>query len=218
MLTIEKGRALVLAGAQGSGKTEMARKIAEAGGHTWKQIDVSSLDDAYWSFLDDQPDVLIIDGLPKTGVALARVTKMLAMNDRPMCIYRAHACDIVLTNAPMIIICHDLSYGLAQKQWGGLPFPMDIHLVDQVNQSDIPAAPFVFLSDEKQPIASTDAKLEALRTTYRRKVRWANAAATQARKDGDQLTQVRYNAIATTWRLALEKLDEAFGIPADAPF
>lgn len=77
---IEKGRALVLAGPQGCGKTMLARKLAAAAG-SYRELDARELESNrhFWPVLEQEPATCIVDGLPQGEETLQRL-KVLITN------------------------------------------------------------------------------------------------------------------------------------------
>lgn len=75
---LTRGCALVLIGAQGCGKTTLARKIAEAHG-SYREIDAAQLDSKFGlgAALDSEPNTLIVEGFPGVHETMERVKDML---------------------------------------------------------------------------------------------------------------------------------------------
>ena len=66
---IEKGRALVLVGPQGCGKTTLARKLAAAEGE-FREISLHEFERDFQSWMDAQIKTVIVDGFPTRAAAL----------------------------------------------------------------------------------------------------------------------------------------------------
>lgn len=79
---IEKGRALVLAGPQGCGKTKLARELAAACG-TFVETDASALKSPFrlGNLLSSNPDTIIVDEVPADLITAAE-TKQLVASER----------------------------------------------------------------------------------------------------------------------------------------
>lgn len=102
-LTIERGRALVLVGPQGCGKTKLAQAIADAVGSS-EHIRASSLTSPFelGHALANQPGTLIVEGLPFTTSAMEIVKTMLS-NEETTCHHKGrHPTQV---RSPNIIFC-----------------------------------------------------------------------------------------------------------------
>jgi len=77
--TIEAGRALVLVGPQGCGKSVLARELAAAKG-SYCELDALELESgrALWTALEQEPATCIVEGLPRGAEALQRVKSLLS--------------------------------------------------------------------------------------------------------------------------------------------
>ena len=100
---IEKGRALVLAGPQGCGKTLLARKLAAAHG-TFVETDARALQDPFTlgGLLAQNPTTVIVDEVSATTLA-SRETTFLVTQD-PVAIYRKGR-EAQQVPAPNFIFC-----------------------------------------------------------------------------------------------------------------
>lgn len=76
---LEKGKALVLVGPEGCGKSTLARQIASGLGR-FIETDASILNSEWGTLavLQSRPDVLIIDGLPRGIAATARAKALIS--------------------------------------------------------------------------------------------------------------------------------------------
>lgn len=101
--TLEKGRALVLAGPQGCGKTLKAREIARRNG-TYKEVDVDVFDNPLelGAALSCAPATLIVDGLPSTAQTAAAI-KAVITSDTVKCDRKGLEPKVV--PAPNLIFC-----------------------------------------------------------------------------------------------------------------
>ena len=83
---IEKGRALVLVGPQGGGKTKLARKLAAATG-SYRELDARDLESnsRFWPVLEQEPATCIVDGLPQGEDVLQRLKAMLTNTETVVC-------------------------------------------------------------------------------------------------------------------------------------
>ena len=100
---LKKGQALILVGPQGSGKTTLARQIAARNG-TYAEIDAWGMEHHFglWRALLNQPDTLIVDGMPGNNVAIDRINTMLT-SDMIRC-DRQHA-EPTMAKTPNLIFC-----------------------------------------------------------------------------------------------------------------
>lgn len=73
---IQRGVALVLLGPQGSGKSLLARKLAQANG-TFAEIAADHLSDEFSRALAAEPRTLIVDCAPKAPRDLAAFTRLV---------------------------------------------------------------------------------------------------------------------------------------------
>jgi hypothetical protein len=101
---LTKGRALVITGDQGSGKSTMARKIAENYG-SFKIAEGFELNFSFGfsNYLEGEPDALIIEGL-LGGRGVEAIWKMLS-SDSMVCNLKGRPSFLVKT--PYIIVCLD---------------------------------------------------------------------------------------------------------------
>jgi Holliday junction resolvasome RuvABC ATP-dependent DNA helicase subunit len=100
----KRGEALVIVGKQGSGKSILARQIAaKTGGHC-REAGVHELERPFdrGILLADQPDTLIIDGLPKTREVI-EMLKGLITSDTVLVDFPGQKSRIVKT--PNFIFC-----------------------------------------------------------------------------------------------------------------
>lgn len=100
---LQAGRALVITGPQGCGKTTMARELAKAHGGYFDEIDASRFDSGLIpkDALESGPRVLIVNGLPNTRAALACFKQLISsakVSYRPA--YSPHLVDV----APPILV------------------------------------------------------------------------------------------------------------------
>lgn len=83
----EPGRALVLYGPQGCGKTLLARALAAARG-SFCEVDAPHLQSAFQSWLRPGARTVVVDGLPGARATLARVASWISAErmevNRPM--------------------------------------------------------------------------------------------------------------------------------------
>ena len=118
----KRGRALILVGPQGSGKSRMARQIAGQMGRV-EEIDGHMLEDAraLAARLISQPAVLIVDGyIP--GSALPILKRLVT--EKTMSVRLAYSAPSVV-KTPLVIVCthawpQDSRIGLVH-QLGGHP-------------------------------------------------------------------------------------------------
>lgn len=74
---IEKGRALVLVGPQGCGKTRLARELAAAEG-PYREIDIDDLESRFQRWMDTRIKTVIVDGFPTRRAALEQAERYVA--------------------------------------------------------------------------------------------------------------------------------------------
>ncbi len=100
---IEKGRALVLVGPQGCGKTLLARKLAAAAGSCC-ELDARELEcsRSLWPVLEQEPATCIVDGLPQGEDVLQRLKAMLSNTETV--VHRKHQ-EPKRVRSPNFIFC-----------------------------------------------------------------------------------------------------------------
>lgn len=101
--TLQAGRALVITGPQGCGKTTLARELAKAHGGYFDEIDASRFDSGLIpkDALEFGPRVLIVNGLPNTRAALA-CFKQFISNAKVS--YRPYGAVDLVDVAPPILV------------------------------------------------------------------------------------------------------------------
>lgn len=100
---LQAGRALVITGPQGCGKTTLARELAKAHGGYFDEIDASRFDSGRIpnDALESGPRVLIVNGVPNTRAALTCIKQLMTcakVSYRPS--YSPHLVDV----APPILV------------------------------------------------------------------------------------------------------------------
>lgn len=102
-IKLEKGRALVLVGPQGCGKSLIAREIAKQHG-SYKEVDADVLENSFelGEALSSEPRTVVVDGIP-TSVATMRLLKSLITSNEVVCERRGLEPKTV--PAPNFIFC-----------------------------------------------------------------------------------------------------------------
>ena len=77
---IEKGRALVLVGAQGCGKSTLARRLAEAEG-PYLEISLDQFVSAFQHWMDRSIKTIIVDGFPTRQSELAQAISFISAEE-----------------------------------------------------------------------------------------------------------------------------------------
>ena len=99
----QRGKALVLQGPEGCGKTLLAKQLAEAEG-TYSETDMPGLvggASRFSSWLDGAPDVVIVEGIP-APYELDAVKHLVAS---PVLLRERKGEDAATVSAPMFIFC-----------------------------------------------------------------------------------------------------------------
>lgn len=102
---LTRGRALVLHGPQGCGKTTMAREIAAAHG-SYAEVDATVLDEPLrlGAVLDGEPDTLVVEGAPASMEGMQRIKQLLTS---PTAIAQRKGQHPKQVRSPNLIICTD---------------------------------------------------------------------------------------------------------------
>jgi ABC-type dipeptide/oligopeptide/nickel transport system ATPase component len=100
-IEIQKGKAMVLAGPQGSGKSIKAREIAEKHGK-FIEMDLHQFVKSEFLPIDADTKTVIIDGLPKSEKEIAELKAFIA-NDE-IVIKRKHL-EPITVKTPNFIFC-----------------------------------------------------------------------------------------------------------------
>lgn len=102
--TIEKGRALVLYGPQGCGKSKLAVELAKAHG-SYTEVHRADIDGgALTPWLAGEPRTCIVDGFPSTELGMNALKQMITTE---MAVLRLRGREPRAIPAPNFIFCVD---------------------------------------------------------------------------------------------------------------
>ncbi len=103
---LRRGKALVITGPQGCGKTTLAREIAAQYG-TFAEIDVHDLSTRYGLgyALANEPNTLIVDGLPDSADTLAEIK--VALTSETIVCHRKYQEQKAVKSPNFIFCCED---------------------------------------------------------------------------------------------------------------